>query len=140
MTLSVDETLAHALGLARRRADVARVWPVLFAKNKARLNLAGLERMARSLGQERALGFFVSLLLEFMHDSGLASLERRLALGSGPPREMEYFFLTPCGERLLNLERARTPDVARKWLFWMNATTGWFWGCFLKHGAGRASV
>lgn len=131
--LGLEETLAQALYLARRRSDVARVWPVVFAKHHSRLLLSKIELGARRLGQMRTLGFYLSLLAELLGDDSFMKAARRLAGFIGTAAEMEYFFDRSRVAPLLALARRRTPRVAAKWCFWMNATVDWFRSCFLKY-------
>ncbi len=137
-TLSVEETLAQALNLARRRPDVARVWPVVYARNRVDLSL--LTQYAQKVGATRVLGFYVSLLVVFLEDPRLVALESKLLKTLNSTQDMERFFLNLDSARLMVLERRRTPLVAKKWRFWMNATVEWFYSCFTKHGALDACV
>ncbi len=139
-TLSVEETLAQALNLARRRPDVARVWPLVYVRNRDWVDLALLTKHAQDVDALRVLGFYTSLLVLFLEDPQLVELESQLLRTLSLEQEMEYFFPDPESARLLVLERKRTPLVAKKWGFWMNATVEWFYGCFMKHGALDVSV
>lgn len=129
--LSLEDTLAHAVLLSRYRWDVARAWPVVFTKNRANVDFSKLEHTVESLGQRRALGFFMSLLYELTQDNAFRMAEHRLE-DTGDHQD-EYFFVPSRYPALRRLERERTPYVARKWSFWMNATVGWFRECLQKH-------
>ena len=76
--LSLEETLAYGLLLARRDPDVAQVWPVVVAKHRAELDLNELEFLARRLGQKRVLGFLLSLTGVLLKDAALKSWAKRL--------------------------------------------------------------
>lgn len=136
-TLSLEETLGYALALSRRRADVARVWPVVLAKNRSKVNLVRLESLARYLGQERALGFFLSVVRTFFNDQDLMRAERRLR--DGKAHRVERFFLLPRNNLVVALEEKRTPSLAKQWFFSMNATLEWFEAC-LRRSVGHATV
>jgi hypothetical protein len=128
--LSREETLAQALRLARSHAEVARVWPVVFAKNRRDVNLFELESSARRLGQKKALGFFLSLSGRLCGDSRLAEFSKRLR--DGRVRKTEDFFLPERGARARKLAEEDTPDLARKWFFRMNMPLASFKAFFRK--------
>ncbi|HZL73692.1 MAG TPA: helix-turn-helix domain-containing protein [Planctomycetota bacterium] len=117
-TLSLEETLAHGLGVARRRPEVARVWPVVMAKNRNVVDLRELELLGRRLGQKRALGFLLSLTGGLLRDRSLADLAERLR--DARTRKKVDFFLLPRGPRAQALRDRKTPAVAGRWLFRMN--------------------
>lgn len=128
--LTLEETLAQALALARRDADVARVWPVLLAKNRSEVDIEELEFLARRLGEKKALGFFLSLTGRLLKDPSLARHADRLH--DGRVRRMEDFFRARRGKRARALAGERTPDLAREWCFRMNMSLESFEQLFRK--------
>ncbi|MBI2931296.1 MAG: winged helix-turn-helix transcriptional regulator [Planctomycetes bacterium] len=116
--LSLEETLGHALTLARHRPDVARVWPVVFARNASRVNLEELELVARRLGHKRTLGFFLALTATLLKDAPLRRFAERLH--DRRVRRTEDFFLLPRSDRARKLAEENTLRPARAWLFRMN--------------------
>jgi len=137
-SLSLEETLGYALALARRRPDVAKVWPVAFCRNRPTVDLDRLEFLAKRLGQRRALGFFLAVSRTLLKDRTLARSEARLR--DRRVRKFEHFFLLPWGHRARELEKRRTPRLAREWSFWMNASMESFESCFRKFVRFDASV
>ena len=136
--LPVEETLAEALLLARRRPDVARVWSVVFARNRSGVDLARLRALAEDRRHGRTLGFFLSLVGMFLRDAQLMDQAERLR--PDPGLDMEYFFLMPRGARARELAERRTPDLARKWRYWMNTSVASFASCFRKFTGSHAAV
>lgn len=136
--LSLEETLAYGLSLARRHPELARVWPVVFAKNREALDLGVLVRLSRRLGQKRALGFFLSLTRRLLNDARLAKTERDLQ--DHRFRKTEDFFFLERGRRARELAEKRTPPVARDWHFRMNMPLESFRGPFEKFVATDEAV
>jgi hypothetical protein len=126
----VEEVLARGLGLARRRPDVARLWPVAFSRTSVTVDLRRLEALATRQGNRRVLGFFLELSGRLMNDPTMGPALKRLRKGA--VRQPEQFFLRSRGVRAQALARRRTPALARKWCFWMNATVESFRSCFKK--------
>jgi hypothetical protein len=128
--LSLEETLGSGLVLARRRPNVARVWPIVFAKNRDELNLDVLAQVARRFHQKRALGFFLSLMQKLLKDARLAKAERQLR----EKRSLKTvdFFVIRRGRRARALAAKRTPALARKWGFRMNMPLDSFVAIFRK--------
>ena len=127
---SLEETLGRALVLARHHPDVARVWPVAFAKNRREVNLSELVMVARSFGQKRALGFFLSLTAGLLKDPSLAKSARHLS--DGRARRVEDFFLFSRGDRARRLAEENAPRAAKEWLFRMNMPMDSFESLFRK--------
>ena len=128
--LSLEETLAHALGAARRYPELARVWPIVLARNRGSVDLASLERRARLLGEKRTLGFFLSLTRMLLKDPTLAPWERRLR--DRRVRRDQPFFILERGRRARDLAEERTPEVARAWCFRLNMPFDSFESAFRK--------
>lgn len=116
--LSLEESLAQGVVLARRRPDVARVWPVVVARNRDEVDLRELEAQCRRLGQKRALGFLLSLTGGLLRDRSLVDHAERLR--DARTRKAVDFFLLPRGPRAQALRVHKTPGVARRWLFTIN--------------------
>lgn len=133
--LSLEETLALALGLSRRDATVARVLPVVFAKNKDRLDLPRLEYLARKQGVLPVLGFFLDMTGSLTRNPGLRADARRLM--DRRRKRMEPFFVRRKFSEFENrLAEANTPPVARSWHFLMNMAMDSFESLFQKHLGG----
>jgi hypothetical protein len=128
--LTLEETLAYGLELARRDPDVAQVWPVVLAKNRDQLDLGRLELLGGRLGQKRALGFLLSLTGTLLNDSKL--LDYAWKLRDSRVRRMQDFFKLARGERAQVLAEANTPDLARSWFFRMNTSIASFQSHFDK--------
>ena len=118
LTLSPGETMARALTLARHHPEVARVWPVVFAKNQAAVTFEELVLVARRTGEKRALGFMLSLTATLLGDATLQ--DRAGQLKDRRTRHVEDFFLLGHGERAQRLAEENTPPVAKEWLFRLN--------------------
>jgi DNA-binding transcriptional ArsR family regulator len=130
LMLSPGETMARALKLARHHPEVARVWPVVFAKNQAEVTFEELVLVARRTGEKRALGFMLSLTATLLGDSSLQ--DRAGQLKDRRTRHVEDFFLLEHGERAQRLAAANTPPVAKEWLFRMNMPMESFESLFRK--------
>lgn len=121
VVLSLEETLARALDFSRRDPCVAQVWPVVFARNRAAVDVSRLVLLAVEMGQGRALGFLLSVTAWLLGDPTLRCFD--VALKDGAPREAENFFLD-VGEnwRYRELAERNTPEEAREWGFRMNTS------------------
>jgi hypothetical protein len=129
--LSLEETLVAALGLARHDATVARVLPVVFAKNRNLLDWARLEFCARQEGVLQVLGLFWDLTGSMMNNKKLQAKARPLK--DNRRKRMENFFLTKGNRFEQALAEANTPSVARRWNFLMKMEMDSFEGSFRKH-------
>jgi hypothetical protein len=118
--LTLEETLAYGVDLARRDPDVAQAWPVVLAKNRTRVDLDRLETLVRRLGQKRALGLLLSLTGLLLADPTLTAFAARFR--DSRVRETRDFFSLPRGKRAQSLAEANTPELARKWRFRMNTS------------------
>lgn len=128
--LSLESTLAYGLKLARHHSDVARVWPVVLAKNRQKVDLANLSRLANRLGQKRFLGFFLALTGRLLKDETLEVQGKRLR--DERFRSTQDFFLPVQGERAQKLAEERTPPLARDWGLRMNMPMESFESSFAK--------
>jgi DNA-binding transcriptional ArsR family regulator len=116
--LSLESTLAYALRLSRRHADVARVWPVVLAKHLSEVKLEALKRLSGRLGQKQTLGFFVALTRKLLGNQTSGLNEE--SLHDNRFKKSKAFFLSEESERARQLAELRTPDLAREWQFRMN--------------------
>jgi len=116
-TLGKEETLAYALELSRRQPEVARIWPVVYARHREELNHQRLAHLAGRLGQKRALGFFLDLTQELLGQKAPRAQNR---LQDARFRKTQDFFVTEHSERSRKLADLRTPKVARRWHFRMD--------------------
>lgn len=132
LDLPVEETLVYALSLARRDATVARVLPVVFAKNRDALDLPRLEFLARKKGVLPVLGMFLNLTALLMKDSKLRKKARQLM--DRRRKLTENFFV---GRKLNSFEKEladkNTPPVARDWHFLLNMGIDSFESLFRKN-------
>jgi hypothetical protein len=136
--LTLEETLGYGLSLARHHPEVARVWPVVLAKNRSAVNLDALVRLARRLGQKRALGFFLSLSRKLLNDPSLARTQK--ALQDERFQRTEDFFVLERGRKARELAEKRTPSVARDWRFRMNMPLESFQAPFDKFAGTHEAV
>lgn len=125
-----EYVLAEALKLARQDATVARALPVALYRNRERLDLAELRRLAGERGEGRALGFFLELTAELAGDPSLARAARPLRPRRPRQRATQFFPVRSRLER--RLAEDKTPSVARRWDFRMNMGLDTFEGMFRK--------
>lgn len=128
--LSLEETLARALSLARHRPEVARVWPVVLAKHRTEVDLDHLEALANRFGQKKALGFFLALSGRLLGDRRLSRTASRLR--DDRYKKVEDFFRLDRGERARKLAGRNTPALAKRWLYRMNMPLESFESTFRK--------
>jgi DNA-binding transcriptional ArsR family regulator len=118
--LSLEETLARGVELARRDPFVAQVWPVVLARNRDQVDLDRLEFLVRRSGQKRALGLLLSITGTLMEDPTVSDFARRFR--DGRVRKPEVFFTIPVGKRFMALAKQNTPLLAKKWSFILNTS------------------
>jgi len=133
--MTLEETLGYGLKLARQHPEVARVWPVVFAKHRSQVDLEALQRLAVRLGQKRSLGFFLDLTRTLLGNprvkpSGKVARDRRY-------RKTQDFFLGPSSKRAQDLADLRSPREARNWHLRMNMPLESFKSSFDKFFAGE---
>lgn len=128
--LSLNETLARGVVLARRHPSVAQAWPVVFSKNRKMVKVRKLERLSLDLGQAKALGFLLSTTRRLSGDSRLRHAEKRLSRKAS--REPENFFTYKVNPFYQGFVERRTPREARKWALRMNTLYEDFESCFRK--------
>ena len=117
--LTLEESINLGLNLAREDASVARVLPVVLAKNEKHINFARMIFLARKSRLEKTLGFFLELTAKL---SGRARLKKESEkLYDLRYKKFEYFFLNQnMGRFTMLLTEKNTPNLARKWRFRMN--------------------
>ena len=137
-TLALEEALALGVGLARRDSAVCRGWPVMFARNRAHVNVGELVRLAGDLGEVRACGFLLWVAAKVMGDEKLLAKAESLRSESLP--EPEYFDREQSGRGgdfgrvFRRLSRRKTEEFARRWSFWLGTSFDNFFGeCYRKH-------
>lgn len=128
--LSLDETLARGVALARHHASVAQVWPVVFSKNRRNVKVRNLERLSLKLGQAKALGFLLTVTRKLVHDPRLRGAENRLRRKVS--KEPENFFVDNVDPFYQQLVDKRTPKEAKVWSLRMNSVFEDFESCFKK--------
>lgn len=116
----LEETLASGVDLARWDPDVAQAWPVVLAKNRARVDLDRLELLGRRLGQKGALGLLLALTGTLLRDSALQKFAERLR--DSRVRRTRDFFRLARGRRARRLAEANTPRLAKSWFFRLNTS------------------
>lgn len=116
--LSLEETLADALKLSHINATVARVLPVVFSKNKNRLDHERLRLLAKRRQETRTLGFFLDLTSELGGNREFK--EWAAELFDHRVKKDRDFFSAPSGRYGRQLAERNTPWVAKKWHYRMN--------------------
>jgi hypothetical protein len=131
LNLSLEETLAYGLVLARRDSTVARVLPVVFAKNKDVVDFPRLEFLARKLEVLPVLGMFLDLTASLLKSQKLHKLAR--GYDDRRRKHVENFFVNKKFNLFENELAARnTPPVARSWRFRLNMPMDSFENLFRK--------
>jgi hypothetical protein len=129
--LSLEQTLVAGLALSRRDATVARVMPVVFAKNKDAVDSERLEFLARRKGLLQVLGLFWDLTGSLMNNKELRRKAKRVK--DNRRKRTENFFLNTKSNRFEQaLAEANTPSVVRDWKFTMNMNMDSFESSFRK--------
>ncbi len=130
--LDLEETLVAALGPARRRPELAVVWPLLLARHRNVVDLQRLAGLARRCGRKRELGFLGAVAARLLQDSTLARWAE--TLHDRRVRKTESFFDEAEGSRLARLSALRTPAAARRFGFRVNLPMSAFQSAFRKFG------
>jgi hypothetical protein len=113
-----EETVAQGLRLTHRDPALARVYPVLLARNRDRLDLERLKQRASALKEQRTLGFFLELTGELARDKRLRAFAQTLR--DRRVRKVRDFFEGPHGKYSQDLANRRTPQLAKDWHFRMD--------------------
>ena len=135
---SLEDLLTLGLQLAHADASLARTFPVVLWRNRARLRWDELSRAARAAGEGAALGFFLDLTAELAADQELARAAASLEDTRSP---RPTFFFTGAGDTLVGKELAisRTPPAGRRWNFLLNVPFESFETLFRKHCGAHGS-
>jgi hypothetical protein len=140
--MALDELAMHAVRVAPQDASLTRALPVFLWRNRSRLDLAALGRMARRAGQSRTIGFFLDLTAELSGDRSF----RLAAEDLRPSRSLRntLFFRSSTSSSFARQAAERnTPAVARRWGLLMNMPLDSFQTLFDKFArtdeASRAS-
>lgn len=128
---SFEQTFAHALGLAHRDATVAEVLPLVLWNRRRRLDLPTLVRLASEQDETQSLGLFLELTSILGRGRTLARVAETLR--DHRRRRMKYFFIADARTSLSRtVARMHTPEVARRWHFFMNMPLEGFASHFAK--------
>jgi len=128
--MSLEKALPRALRLARADATLLRVLPLVLARNSTGLDSAELKKAAQLSAQEAALGFLLELTADL---AGKPSLGRLATLFEHARNQEPTYFFEPRGERDRKLMQLRTPEVARRWGFFLNMPKDDFSSLLKKH-------
>jgi hypothetical protein len=104
--------------------------PVFVWQHRRNLNFGSLFSEAHRLGEKRAVGFFLALTGTLGADSNL--LDAAEQLRDRRVKKAEDFFKREHSSVERLLAEARTPPVAKEWLFRMNMTMETFASTFAK--------
>lgn len=128
----LGETILLGLEAAQRDGTVLRVLPVVLARHHRKVDWLAVREDARRRKLKAELGFLIELSADLLNDRSLgaegASLRDRR-------RKLMRFFPQPMSSYEEELARRRTPDLAKRWGFWMNMTQDSFRSLLDKHGA-----
>ncbi len=131
LDLSLEETVAYGLFLARRDSTVARVLPVVLAQNKDVMDFPRLEFLARKLEVLPVLGMFLDLTASLLKSQKLHRLAR--SYDDRRRKLVEDFFVNKKSNPFENELAARnTPPVAHSWRFRLNMPMDSFENLFRK--------
>jgi hypothetical protein len=135
-TMSVEETLAKGLVMARKSGTVARALPCAFWTSREKLNLQDLLDRSKRLKQSKALGFFLDLTT-VVSGRAIPTFEKianslRARHAPTPLLSRPEQFFTPTTKREKALAELCTPEVARRWGFRMNMDLECFVSLFRK--------
>ena len=115
-----EAAVTAGLATARRDPTVARTLPVVLWTQRDRLRPLELARGARRHGEKMALGFFLELTSELSGDPRFRRWARDLV--DRRVRRSHDFFVGAAPSRSSRAAAARrTPALARRWGFEMNA-------------------
>jgi hypothetical protein len=118
---SLEEGLVQALRVSHTHPTVARVLPLVLFKTWKHLDFEALKEKAIKLGEKRTLGFFLDLTSEIAPELKRDFKKEALALRDRRfKKEQPFFRNSKKGSFLEKLERAKTPQVAKRWHYTMN--------------------
>jgi hypothetical protein len=139
---SLEELAVQAARVAPLDASLTRALPVFLWRNRSRLHLPVLVRMARRAREARVVGFFLDLTAELSADASLRRAADELR-SNRAPRSSPFFRSTARSPFAREAARRNSSHVARRWGFLMNMPLDSFqalFGKFREHDeASRAS-
>jgi Fe2+ or Zn2+ uptake regulation protein len=125
-----EQAVVEVVRLARRDATLARTLPVLLWQQRNALDRDRLRLHAQKARQKHALGFLLALTAELAGEPALdewaESFRDRRARGTRP------FFELSTSHTARALAERRTPEVARRWGYWMDLDLPSFQSLFDK--------
>lgn len=127
---SLEETLAHALMVARRDATVMRVLPVVLAKNRHRFDQQALLRYAREHRVKAELGMLLDLTDKLLGEKTFHGLSEQLR---DRRRRCWREFPETKNRYEAELAKRNTFAVAAEWRFRTNMTEDSFRSVLSKH-------
>jgi hypothetical protein len=128
-----EDVLAEALVLAHHSPTVARVLPVVFWRQREKLDY---EQAATQRDERQALGFYLELTGQLGGDRRL--VRRASGLRDGRRTALRPFFSAGRGPLALAAAREKSPALARRWGFLMNMELESFATAFRKHVSAAA--
>jgi hypothetical protein len=128
----LTETLLKGLEEARSDGTVLRVLPVLVARHRRELDWAEIREEARRRKLKSELGFLIEMSAGLLGDPAMGS--ETTSLIDRRRRSMRFFPLVKNSYEE-ELARRRSPELARRWGFWMNVSQDSFRSLLDKHGA-----
>jgi hypothetical protein len=134
--LSPEEVLADGLVLAHHSPTVARVLPVVFWRQRDKLDYERLERAATVRDERHTLGFYLELTGRLGGDRRL--VRRAKGLRDGRRTALRPFFSHGRGAFARAAAEERSPALARRWGLLMNMELESFATAFRKHAAHAA--
>ena len=119
-SLSLEEALVAGVMLAHKNSTVARVLPVVMAKNVSHFDFERLFFLARKEKVSRGLGFLLDLTGTLSSSRKLKKLALKLMDKRVKTRKPFFVLTSKKGKYALLLEEQNTPELAKKWHFSMN--------------------
>lgn len=129
---ALNEAVLRGLEEARRDGTVLRLLPVVLARHRAELDWPELREQARRRKLKAELGFLGELSADLLDDPSLRDEVQPLR---DRRRRAMRFFPQVKSRYEVELAKQRSPGVATRWGFWMNASTDSFRSLLEKHGA-----
>jgi hypothetical protein len=137
----LEELALDAVRVAPLDATLTRALPLFFWRNRARLDPGTLAGAARGSREARAMGFFLDLTGELSGDQSFCAAANDLRPSRSPSKT--YFFRSSTASPFAReAARRNTPEVARRWGYFMNMPLDSFRTLFDKftqrHATSRA--
>lgn len=128
----LNESLLRGLAEARHDGTVLRVLPPVLARNLEAVDWAGLREDARRQKLKAELGLLVELTAGLL---ARPELKQQVAGLADRRRRTMRFLPEVKSPWEAELAKQRSPEVARRWGFWMNLTEESFRTTLEKHRA-----